>query len=97
LDKESTTKHTLNYFVPEDNETNDSAVHKQTGEQIKEPVNTEDNKPFSREEIAFVIKRERFILKRLLGRMHHLKKVLCTLTVETSEHIFFKHKGESVK
>jgi len=43
----------LNYFFPpEDNETNDSAIHKQIREQIKEPVDTEDDKPFSREEIA---------------------------------------------
>ena len=51
LDTESTTKHTL------DNETNDSAVHKQIREQVKEPVDTEDDKPFSREKIAFVIKK----------------------------------------
>ena len=35
-------------------------------EQVKEPVDTEDDKPFSREEIAFVIKI--LTLKRLLGR-----------------------------
>jgi len=58
----------LDYFVPEDNETNDSAVHKQIREQVKEPVDTEDDKPFSREEIASVIKKS-LILKRLLGRM----------------------------
>ena len=49
--------HMLDYFVPEDNETNDSAVHKQIREQVKEPVDTEDDKPFSREEIASVIKK----------------------------------------
>jgi hypothetical protein len=71
LDKESTTKHTLNYFVPEDNETNDSAVHKQIRERIKEPADTEDDKPFSREETASVIKKKNksLILERLLGRM----------------------------
>jgi len=47
----------LDYFVPEDNETNDSAVQKQIREQVKEPVDTEGDKPFSREEIAFVIKK----------------------------------------
>ena len=47
----------LDYFVPKDNETNDSAVHKQIREQIKEPVDKEDDKPFSREEIASVIKK----------------------------------------
>ena len=54
LDTESTS---TDYFVPEDNETNDSAVHKQIREQVKEPVDTEDDKPFSREEMAFVIKK----------------------------------------
>jgi hypothetical protein len=66
LDTESTTKHMLHYFVPEDNETNDSAVHKQIREQAKESVDTEDDKPFSREEIASVIKI--LTLKRPLGR-----------------------------
>jgi len=47
----------LNNIVPEDNKINDSAVHKQIREQIKEPVDTEDDKPFSREEIASVIKK----------------------------------------
>jgi len=46
----------LDYFVPEDNETNDSAVHKQIREQVKEPVDTEADKLFSREEIASAIK-----------------------------------------
>ena len=56
-DTESTTKHMLDYFVPEDNETNDSDVHKQTRELIKEPKDTEDDKPFSQEEIEAVIKK----------------------------------------
>ena len=46
----------LDYFVPDD-ETNDSAVHKQIREQIKQPIDTKDDKPFSREEIASVIKK----------------------------------------
>jgi hypothetical protein len=57
LDTESTTKHMLDYFVPEDNETNDSAVHKKIRELINEPIDTEDDKPFSREEIVSVIKK----------------------------------------
>jgi len=65
---ESSTKHMLDYFVPEDNETNDSAIHKQIREQVKEPVDTEDNKSFSREEIKSAIKKS-LILKRLQGRM----------------------------
>jgi len=56
FDTESTAKHTLDYFVPEDNEINDSAVHKQIRELIKEPIDTDDDKPFSQEEIASVIK-----------------------------------------
>jgi len=52
LGHRNTTKHTLEYFVPEDDETNDTAVHKQIGEQIKEPINTEGDKSFSREENA---------------------------------------------
>ena len=68
LDTESTTKYMLDYFVPEDNETNDSAIHKQIREQVKEPVDTEDNKSFSREEIKSAIKKS-LILKRLQGRM----------------------------
>jgi len=57
FDTESTTKHTLDYFVPEDNETDDSTVHKQIREQVKEPVDTEEDKPFSRREIASLIKK----------------------------------------
>jgi len=57
LDTESITKHMLVFFVPKDDETNDSAVHKQIREQIKEPIDTEDDKLFSREEITSVIKR----------------------------------------
>ena len=52
----------LDYFVPKDNETDDSVVHKKIRELIKEPIDTEDDKSFSREEIESVI-------KRLLGRM----------------------------
>ena len=62
LDTESTTKYMLDYFVPKDNETDDSVVHKKIRELIKEPIDTEDDKSFSREEIESVI-------KRLLGRM----------------------------
>ena len=47
----------LDIFVPEDDETNDSAVHKQIGQQTKEPKGTEDDKTFSREEMASVIKK----------------------------------------
>jgi hypothetical protein len=46
----------LDCFVPED-VTNDSAVHRQTREQIQQPIDTEDDKPFSQEEIASVIKK----------------------------------------
>jgi hypothetical protein len=57
----------LDYFVPEDDETDDSAVHKHIRELIKAPIDTEGDKPFSREEIISVIKS--LILKRLLGWM----------------------------
>jgi len=67
LDAESTTKHVIDYFVHEDNQTNDSAVHKQVRELIKEPIDTEDDKLFSPKEIVSVIKC--LIPKRLLGRM----------------------------
>jgi hypothetical protein len=48
----------LDSFVPEDNETNDSAVHKKIRELTKKPIDTEEYtcKPFSREEIVSVIK-----------------------------------------
>ena len=39
----------LDYFFPEENETNDSAVHKQIRELITEPIDTEDDKLFSQE------------------------------------------------
>jgi len=52
LDTESTAKHLLDYFVPKDNEINDSAVHMQIRELINEPIDTEDDKPFSQVEIA---------------------------------------------
>jgi hypothetical protein len=57
LDTESTAKHVLDYFAPEDNEINDSAVHKQIRELTKELIDTEDDKPFSQEEVASVIKK----------------------------------------
>jgi hypothetical protein len=44
-------------LTQKDNETYDSAVHKQTREQIQEPIDTEDDKPFSQEEIESVIKK----------------------------------------
>jgi hypothetical protein len=47
----------LEFFVPEEDETNDSTVHKHIREQIKELIDTEDNKPFSREEMASMIKK----------------------------------------
>jgi hypothetical protein len=46
----------LDYFVSEDNEINDSAVCKQIRELINEPMDTDDDEPFSQEEIASVIK-----------------------------------------
>ena len=46
----------LDCFVPKDKETNDSAVHKQIREHMKEPIGTESDKPFSQEEIVFVMK-----------------------------------------
>jgi hypothetical protein len=51
LDRESTTKHMLKYFVPEDNETNDSSFHRQIRQLITDPIDTKDDKLFSREEI----------------------------------------------
>jgi len=66
LDAESTTTHTLDYFVPEDNEANNSAVHKQIRQLLKEPIDTEDDKPLSREETVSVIKRT-LILKGSWG------------------------------
>jgi hypothetical protein len=57
LGTESTTKHMLDYFVPEDYETDDNTVHKHIRELIKEPIDTEDDKPLSREEIISVIKK----------------------------------------
>jgi len=47
----------LDFFVPEDDETNATAVHKQIREQTKDLIDTEDDKPFSQEEIASVIKK----------------------------------------
>ena len=47
----------LDYFVLEDKETDDSAVHKKIRELIKEPIDTEDDKPFSQEEIESAIKK----------------------------------------
>jgi hypothetical protein len=64
----------LDIFVPEDDETNDTAVHKQIREQIKYPIDTEDDKPFSREEIASVIKR--FNVKKAPGEDGLLREIL---------------------
>jgi hypothetical protein len=55
----------LDYFVPQDDETNDTAVHKQVRAQIKELIDPEVDKPFSREEITSVI--ERFNSKKAPG------------------------------
>jgi len=57
----------LRLFCSGKNKTNDSAVHKHIRGQGKEPVDTEDDKPFSREGIASLIKS--LILKSLLWRM----------------------------
>jgi len=65
LDTESPTKHMLDYFIPKDNEANYSAVYKQIREHVNEPVDTEDDKPSSREEIASIIKK--FNLKKAPG------------------------------
>ena len=46
----------LDYFVPEVNMTNESAIHQQIRELTKKPIDTDD-KPFSREEILPVIKK----------------------------------------
>ena len=45
------------FFFPEDNETNDRAVHKEVREPIKEPIYTEDDKLLSRVEIVAVIRK----------------------------------------
>ena len=55
----------LDYFIPKDNEANYSAVYKQIREHVNEPVDTEDDKPSSREEIASIIKK--FNLKKAPG------------------------------
>jgi len=47
----------LDYFVPEDNVINDSAIHKHIRELINEPIDTNNDKPFSQEEIASAIKK----------------------------------------
>jgi len=74
----------LGYFVPEDNETNDSAVHKQIREQVKETVDTEDDKPFSREEITPVIKK--FNPKKAPGEDGLTSEIL--LRVSETSHPF---------
>jgi len=69
LDTESTAKHLLDYFVPEDNEINDSAVHKQIRELINEPIDTEDDKTLLSRSSSICDKKKSLIQKRLLGRM----------------------------
>ena len=56
LDTESTTKHMLDYFVPED-ETDDNVILKKIRELIKKLIDTENDKPFSQEEIESAIKK----------------------------------------
>ena len=55
-DTESTVKHMLDHFAPEDNEANDSAEHRLVRKLTKEPMGTGDDKPFT-QEVASVIKR----------------------------------------
>ena len=65
-DTESTVKHMLHYFALEDNEANDSAEHRLIRKLTKEPMGTGDDKPFTQEDVASVIKKLK--LKRPLGR-----------------------------
>ena len=57
MDTVSTVKHMLDYFAPEDNEANDSAEHRLIRKLTKEPMDTEDDKSFTQEEVASVIKK----------------------------------------
>ena len=68
LDAESTKTHTLDYFVPEDNEANNSAVHKQIRQLIKEPIDTEDDKTLISRRNSICDKKN-FNPKRFLGSM----------------------------
>jgi hypothetical protein len=46
-DAVSTTRHMLDYFVPEDDKTNDTEAHKRIRQLVEVPIDTEDDKPFS--------------------------------------------------
>jgi hypothetical protein len=58
VDTESTVKHVLDdYFAPADTEANDSAEHRLIRKLTKEPMDTGDDKTFTQEEVASVIKK----------------------------------------
>ena len=50
-DLHETIKHTLEYFVPDDNQADDSDFHKQARTLSQHPIDTDDDKEFTVEEI----------------------------------------------
>jgi hypothetical protein len=55
-DIENTIKHMMEYFIPEDNESSDSAHHKFIRQLTVEPLDTLDDEEFTKEEIQAVLK-----------------------------------------
>ena len=51
VDLQETLQHMLEHFAPEDDQHDDSDLHKQARTLSKEPINTEDDKEFTAEEI----------------------------------------------
>jgi hypothetical protein len=56
-DTVSTLKYMLDYFSPGDNENSDSKYHQKVRKLSKEPLETEDDRIFSQEEILAVLKK----------------------------------------
>lgn len=57
MDIVSTMKHMMEYFLPEDNESSDSAHHKFIRQLAAEPLDTIDGEEFTKEEIQAVLEK----------------------------------------
>jgi hypothetical protein len=53
----STMEHMMDYFIPEDSESSDSAHHKCIRHEIEEPLDTPDDVEFTKEEILTVLEK----------------------------------------
>ena len=56
-DMDNTMRHMLEYFIPDDNEESDSELHKRIRREVKEPIYTDEDTPFTTEELIAGLKK----------------------------------------